>query len=67
MWGTGAGAARSVWGIGWMHEPTAAAPVRHPSTPADRVPWGSRVLADEGTSGTVAAVARDSGVPRQPL
>ena len=41
--------------------------MRHPSTPADRVPWGSRVLADEGTYGTVAAVARDSGVPRQPL
>jgi hypothetical protein len=41
--------------------------VRHPSTPADRVPWVAAVVAHRGVYGVATAVSRRSGVPRQTL
>lgn len=41
--------------------------MRHPSTPADRIPWIGHLLAEEGRYGAVTALGRATGVPRQTL
>jgi hypothetical protein len=41
--------------------------VRHPSTPAERLSWVCRLLADEGTYGVVTALSRASGASRPTL
>jgi hypothetical protein len=41
--------------------------VRHPSTPAERLVWIGRLLADEGVYGVVTAISRASGASRPTL
>lgn len=41
--------------------------MRHPSTPAERLVWIGRLLADEGRYGVVTAISRASGASRPTL
>src|SRR5438067_12786464 len=53
----------------WHHPPTREEPMvhRHPSTPAQRAQWVSRMIAHTGEYGLVANLSRASGASRQTL